>query len=108
MRWVVWLLAMTGAAMASEPTPNELRAAESDCLIRGSEALPKAPGAQVLAARSTRVGPEVRPPRPGALVFWLEYDIAAVGRRITYATTCIYEWSKPPYIAPVDIKVPNP
>jgi len=108
MRWVLMLVAFTGAAIAADPTPSEMQAAETACLIGGSEALPKAPGLRVAAARGSRVpANEVRPPRPDALVFFLEYDVEAVGRRMTYTTTCIYEWSKAPWIAPIDIRVPR-
>jgi hypothetical protein len=107
MRWVVGLLAMTGVAIAAEPTPNELRAAETACLISGAEALPKAPGILVSEARGSRVGPDVRPPKPDTLVFWLEYDVEAVGRRITYTATCYYEWAKPPTVVGMDIRVPR-
>jgi hypothetical protein len=107
MRWVIGLVAMTVAAVAAEPTSNELSAAETACLISGSEALPKSPGLHVSAARGSRVGPDVSPPKPDTLVFWLEYDVEAVGRRITYTATCFYEWSKPPTVVGMDIRVPR-
>lgn len=90
MRWVLVLAAMPGMAMANAPTPaDRAKAAETECLIAGAAALPKAPGLVIQSQKATRLPLTGNPdPMSGPMSFAVEYRVEALGRNADYFAVC--------------------